>query len=75
MHVRGSSLKFYTFNSSKPGRGKNPKFPPEIPICSHMEYFTAIKRSNVLVDVTCTMLSQVEQKTSDTKENHVVPFT
>lgn len=40
-----------------------------------MEYFTAIKRSNVLVDVTCTMLSQVEQKTSDTKENHVVPFT
>lgn len=40
-----------------------------------MEYFTEIKRSKVLVDVTYMMLSQVEQKTPDIKENHVVPFT
>ena len=36
-----------------------------------MEYFTEIKRSKVLVDVTYMMLSQVEQKTPDIKENHV----
>ena len=75
MHVRGSSFKFYTLTASSQ-EGKKPEIPTKkIPIYSHMEYFTAIKRSKVLVDVTCMMLSQVEQKTPDTKENHVVPFT
>lgn len=75
MHVRGSLFKFYTLTASSQ-EGKKTEIPTKkIPIYSHMEYFTAIKRSKVLVDVTYMMLSQVEQKTPDTKENHVVPFT